>query len=87
MPFPLYGTKWIDIRKLFGSFYQTHTGNLAHMLNMYGLEFKGREHSGLDDARNIARITSQLIADHCSLGYNRFIPPDLIDKISKNKPN
>ena len=27
------------------------------MLAILGLEFEGREHSGIDDARNIARIT------------------------------
>lgn len=30
------------------------------MLNKLGLEFEGRKHSGIDDARNIARIALEL---------------------------
>lgn len=44
------------------------------MLESLGLEFEGREHSGIDDAKNIARVVVQLVKDGCILKYNRFIP-------------
>ena len=75
--------KWIDVRKLFGSFYQTHSGNLSAMLEKLGLEFEGRQHCGLDDARNIARITCQLIRDNCTLKYNRFIPQEALRQLPR----
>ena len=78
VPFPKYATKWIDMRKLFASFYQMRSGNLSRMLESVGLHFEGREHCGLDDARNIARVVEQLIKDGCVLKYNRFIPDDVL---------
>ena len=76
--FPIYAAKWIDIRKLFSSFYQTSSGNLSNMLSMLGLSFEGREHCGIDDSKNIARVVCQLIKDGCVLQYNRFISSDVI---------
>ena len=76
--FPKYAVKWIDIRKLFSSFYQIKSGNLSSMLKRLGLQFEGRQHCGLDDTRNIVRVAVQLIRDGCVLKYNRFIPNDVL---------
>ncbi|KAJ3336174.1 hypothetical protein HDU93_003489 [Gonapodya sp. JEL0774] len=35
--------------------------NLAGMLKHYGMEFEGRPHSGIDDARNIARVAIRMM--------------------------
>ncbi len=78
VPFPDYATKWIDVRKLFASFYQMRSGNLSKMLHHLELQFEGREHCGLHDTRNITRIGVQLISDGCVLKYNRFIPNDVL---------
>lgn len=78
--FPQYATKWIDVRKLFSSFYRIKSGNLSGMLEKLGLVFEGREHSGIDDTKNIARVLIQLIKDGCILKYNRFIPNDVIQQ-------
>lgn len=77
-PFPSYATKWIDVRKMFSSFYRVRSGNLPGMLESLGLKFEGREHSGIDDAKNIVRILVQLIKDGCILKYNRFMPSDIV---------
>ena len=53
------------------------------MLSMMGMKFEGREHCGLDDARNIAKITSQLLNDGCVLQYNRFISQEVIRSVFK----
>jgi 3'-5' exoribonuclease 1 len=82
--FPSFASKWIDMRKLFSSFYQTPSGNLSNMLDMLGMSFEGREHNGMDDSRNIVRVLHQLIKDGCVLHYNRFISKDLIDSIFKS---
>ena len=79
MPFPKYATKWIDMRKLFASFYQMKSGNLSKMLEYVGMKFEGREHCGLDDTRNITRVVIQMINDGCILKYNRFIPEDALN--------
>ena len=78
IPFPMYAVKWIDIRKLFASFYGIRSGNLSAMLTRLGLQFEGRQHCGLDDTRNIVRVATQMIKDGCVLKYNRFVPNDLL---------
>ena len=40
------------------------------MLAQLGLAFEGREHSGLDDARNIARVAVRMLRDGCTLRVN-----------------
>ena len=54
------------------------SGNLSGMLDHLGLVFEGREHSGIDDTRNIARVLSQIIRDGGILKYNRFISNDIV---------
>lgn len=80
VPFPQYATKWIDVRKMFASFYQMRSGNLSSMLDGLGLTFEGREHSGIDDTRNIARVVTQVIKDGAIVKYNRFIPQDVLQQ-------
>ena len=85
MQFPWYATKWIDVRKLFSSFYRVESGNLVAMLQRLALQFEGRQHSGLHDSRNIVRIITQLIKDGCILKYNRFMPEDVVATFSKKR--
>ena len=63
---------------MFSAFYRVRSGNLSNMLESLGLEFEGREHSGIDDVKNIARVIVQLVKDGCILKYNRFITDDLL---------
>ena len=58
--------------------------NLSGMLENLGLTFEGREHSGIDDTKNIARVIVQLIKDGCILKYNRFISNDLLQQFKVN---
>jgi hypothetical protein len=43
------------------------------MLSSVGLEFEGQPHSGLDDAKNIARIIIRLLNDKAFLRINEKI--------------
>lgn len=58
IPYPPWAVKWIDIRRRFELTFKLEKWvGVTDMLAILGLEFEGREHSGIDDARNIARIT------------------------------
>jgi inhibitor of KinA sporulation pathway (predicted exonuclease) len=41
------------------------------MLKKFDLKFEGREHAGIDDARNIARILIQLAKRGAPLDINK----------------
>eukprot|EP00754_Rhynchopus_humris_P009219 Rhum_TRINITY_DN13964_c0_g1::Rhum_TRINITY_DN13964_c0_g1_i2::g.66327::m.66327/K18416/THEX1, ERI1; 3'-5' exoribonuclease 1 len=57
-----YLYKWLDVRKFFE---QVHgwSSRIIAMLRHQGMSFEGRQHCGLDDTRNIARILSRLLAE------------------------
>ena len=59
---PRYFTcPWVDIRAFFAEFYGCDRCNIPTMLSRYELTFEGRQHSGLDDARNIAIIANSMV--------------------------
>lgn len=61
-------TKWINIKAPFRSLIKDHMGGeckgvgMPQMLYQLDLPLLGRHHSGLDDSRNIAAITWELIS-------------------------
>lgn len=59
---PQFMWEVVDVRKLFKTVMEK-SGNLSDMLTDIGMEFEGREHCGLDDARNIARIVLYLATE------------------------
>ena len=67
---PHYFNTWSNIRKHFRNYYKINNQNLEGMLDILGLTFIGRPHSGIDDARNIARIAIHLLNDGCDLSIN-----------------
>ena len=44
-----------------------------YLYNFPGLEFEGSPHSGVDDARNIARILVRLLSDRAFVRVNEKI--------------
>uniref|UniRef100_A0A8C4R751 Exoribonuclease 1 n=1 Tax=Eptatretus burgeri TaxID=7764 RepID=A0A8C4R751_EPTBU len=62
LKFPTFARRWINVRKSFSRFAKVpkNTVQLKCMLEKFGLQFEGRPHSGLDDAKNIARIALEL---------------------------
>lgn len=76
---PAYFEKpWVNIRKLFKDFYkQKEAKNIARMLETLDMTFDGREHSGLDDARNLHRIAQHMVADGCIFKTNMFWGPKM----------
>ena len=71
--YPRWAKRWINIRKVFCNAYHVQRAGVSTMLEILGLKFEGHPHSGVDDARNIARILAQLIADGCNLYENERI--------------
>ena len=69
---PAWTLRWLNVRKQF-----QHMFNLSkwigvdESLSMLGLTFEGRPHSGIDDARNIARIVKAL---HLKKGKKQLKP-------------
>lgn len=73
LPFPTWARSWINLRKIFSNFYVTKRLCLSEMLSALGLEFRGRPHCGLDDARNIAAIAEVLVRDGAAPRVNETI--------------
>lgn len=81
--YPDYGCYWANLRKLFVNFYKAsfYSNNnhamqlpgLQTMLARLGMEFEGQPHSGLDDAKNIARIVVRLLKDRAVIRVNEKI--------------
>jgi len=67
---PHYFHRWVNIRKHFSSFYRIVNANVELMLTHLGFQFEGRQHSGIDDSRNIARILIQLLKDGADVFIN-----------------
>ena len=63
---PGYASKWINLRKHYHRFYKLDMNTpvtLEGILEGVGLTFEGRPHSGIDDARNIAKVFVQMVRD------------------------
>jgi 3'-5' exoribonuclease 1 len=71
-PRPAYfDIPWVNIRKLFREFYnQKENKNINNMLSHLKMEFQGREHSGLDDARNLTAIGKRMFDEGCLFKTN-----------------
>jgi len=63
LPIPKWAENWCNLKELFAQHFPEmgqHVG-MVRMINALGLSIVGRLHSGIDDARNIARILRKLI--------------------------
>ncbi|TRY86150.1 hypothetical protein DNTS_030209 [Danionella cerebrum] len=62
---------WIDLRATYRLFYNRKPKGLRGALLDLGIEFSGREHSGLVDARNTALLAWRMICDGCVMTLTR----------------
>ncbi|XP_071797658.1 ERI1 exoribonuclease 2-like [Asterias amurensis] len=67
-------TSWIDLRATYRKFYERKPNGLHGALQDVGIEFHGRQHSGLDDARNTASLAWRLMCDGCLMKITRTMP-------------
>ncbi len=59
---PAHFRSWIDLKKVFRTHFPRVQGGLAEACAAAGVAWEGHAHSGLDDARNTARLAAKLIA-------------------------
>lgn len=71
MPQPL--TSWIDLKATYRKFYKRTPQGLEGALKDVGIEFAGRQHSGLDDAKNTANLAWRMICDGCDMKITRTL--------------
>ncbi|XP_077131066.1 ERI1 exoribonuclease 2 isoform X2 [Ranitomeya variabilis] len=64
---------WIDLRLTYKLFYNRKPKGLNGALQDVGIEFSGREHSGLDDSRNTARLAWRMISDGCVMKITKSL--------------
>jgi 3'-5' exoribonuclease 1 len=67
LPLQTYWDYFVDVRRQYAAWYNVRRCGIRKMLAQCGLEFQGREHSGIDDARNIARIAAEMIKTGCPM--------------------
>jgi inhibitor of KinA sporulation pathway (predicted exonuclease) len=60
---PTYYNSWLNVKVLFPGTVE----DMPHMLAVIGLALDGRHHSGIDDARNIAKIVATLLKSGAGL--------------------
>ena len=70
---------WIDLKYVYQKFYGRKPLGLNGALQEMGLAFEGREHSGLDDAKNTTKLVAKMIKDGCTLGITKCKPNFKLD--------
>ena len=64
VPQPPFLSRWVDLRKVFSDAMDLQAKTLLSMCTALNVRFIGKSHSGIDDARNIARCALVLIQEH-----------------------
>ncbi|XP_041474047.1 ERI1 exoribonuclease 2-like [Lytechinus variegatus] len=77
---------WIDARAVYRNFYQRKPKGLNGALQEVGIEFSGRQHSGLDDAKNTARLVWRMIQDGCHFKITKTIQSGTLKAIPRALP-
>ncbi|XP_056890772.1 ERI1 exoribonuclease 2 [Takifugu flavidus] len=77
---------WIDLRGTYRLFYDRKPKGLKGALQDLGIQFAGREHSGLDDARNTAQLAARMMRDGCVMKVTRSLTraPSVVKHICGN---
>uniref|UniRef100_A0A8C2W6U2 ERI1 exoribonuclease 2 n=1 Tax=Cyclopterus lumpus TaxID=8103 RepID=A0A8C2W6U2_CYCLU len=73
---------WIDLRSTYRLFYDRKPKGLNGALQDLGIQFSGREHSGLDDSRNTAQLAARMMRDGCVMKITRSL-----EKVSWRQEN
>ncbi|CAM4460503.1 unnamed protein product [Leuciscus chuanchicus] len=69
---------WIDLRATYKLFYNRKPKGLRGALLDLGIQFTGREHSGLVDARNTALLAWRMVCDGCCLTITKTLQRTLV---------
>ncbi|PVD38258.1 hypothetical protein C0Q70_00869 [Pomacea canaliculata] len=69
---------WIDLRATYVKFYGRKPKGLNGALQDVGIKFEGREHSGLHDSRNTAKLVWKMIRDSCVLKITKSLSSESV---------
>lgn len=72
---PQYFNQWCDLKSIFKEWYKFRPLNFQDALNHVGMEFEGRQHCGLDDAKNIAKLAYKMVKDGATLSITKDLTP------------
>ncbi|CAH1254648.1 ERI2 [Branchiostoma lanceolatum] len=64
---------WLDLRATYKKFYGRKPNGLKGALRDLGIEFEGREHSGIEDARNTAKLAWRMMGDGCVMQITKSL--------------
>ena len=78
--FPIWAQRWVNLKRLFVEFYgmqanEKQLPSLRNMVEMAGLKFDGKLHSGMDDVNNMAKLLLRMTAD----GLSGIMPNEVLD--------
>ncbi|KAF6025052.1 ERI2 [Bugula neritina] len=69
--FPEQMKSWVDLKAVYKKFYSRSPRGLKQSMEEVGLEFEGREHSGIVDSRNTAKLLHKMVSDGCQIGLTK----------------
>ncbi|KAJ3297216.1 ERI1 exoribonuclease 2 [Borealophlyctis nickersoniae] len=75
LPLPGYFTRWIDIKKSYRVLYERSPRGVKGSMEDMGLTWEGNEHSGIDDAKNTARLAHRMLQDGWILSLSERCKP------------
>ena len=58
---------WVDLKLVYKDFYGRKPAGLNGALKDAGIVFEGRQHSGIDDAVNTAKLAARMSAVGCKI--------------------
>lgn len=74
---PSYFDQWIDIKRTYKLCYLFNPKNFADALQHAKMTFEGREHSGIDDSRNIVRLACRMAANGIQYKITKDLKPHI----------
>ncbi|XP_065368225.1 3'-5' exonuclease Snipper-like [Calliphora vicina] len=72
---PKYFNQWIDMREICMNKYGNKTSKFSYALSYVGVQFVGKKHSGIDDAKNLAALTQKLVNNGVTLKITTDLTP------------
>lgn len=73
-----YFDQWIDIKYVYKKWYKYSPKNFAEALQHVGSMFRGREHSGIDDSRNIASLAHLMGKEGAPIVITKDLKPFMV---------
>ncbi|XP_034653366.1 ERI1 exoribonuclease 2-like [Drosophila subobscura] len=79
---PSYFDQWMNAKAIYRTFYKFYPYNFEKALSRLRLTFRGRAHSGIADARNLATLLVRMYRDGAPLAVTTDLSPEL--KLNEN---